>query len=91
MMRHETDQHDLHDTTRNKTPLDIVNDRRHLVSDGLLVDDELPLALVQDTQQLLVQNHLAQLQLHPGYRQLDQFRDMIELYAAERLRREPFE
>lgn len=58
---------------------------RHLVSDGLVVDDELPLALVQDAQQLLVQDHLAQLQLHPSYRQLDQLRNVVELYAAERL------
>lgn len=57
----------------------------HLVSDGLVVDDELPLALVQDAEQLLVQDHLAQLQLHPTYRQLDQLRDVVELYAAERL------
>lgn len=61
----------------------------HLVSDGLVVDYELPLALVQDAQQLLVQDHLAQLQLHPSYRQLDQLRDVVELYAAEWLWDEP--
>lgn len=58
----------------------------YLVPDGFLVDDELPFALVQDAQQLLVQYHLAQLQLYPRYGELDQLRNMVELYAAERLR-----
>lgn len=57
----------------------------YLVPDGFLVDDELPFALVQDSKQFLVQDHLAQLQLYPGNWELDQLRNMVELYAAERL------
>lgn len=75
-----------HMPVRTVTTTSVRETFQYLVPDGFLVDDELPFALVQDAQQLLVQYHLAQLQLYPRYGELDQLRNMVELYAAKRLR-----